>query len=419
MASGKQALMLLLMLCSGCLGKFSKFDGTGPIPLEQPHRGWREQGGGEHGAIVKQIGKEKSFAQMAFSNQRTFQFDKSLVASLSTSDGLIRCNGEQVFMHRFGFTGMSQGKLLAEAKDIKEIDFQQPILALRTPNGIYIKKPKKKLEHFYKGPSLALSLDIPRDSLWIIKNVPCAVLEYWDLSTNDIRLRIPLPIELESAHLCIVRAKDHIAVYAYDRPLDNALFIDVSKQRVTSLSGIIEKLPPSQELIPSSPPLLIPHSKNLGERISMPGQRKLLGRIVPFNEVEFMILTTSLQRSNSLSAFESPSPRANSSFVIIDSKFQKRTLYPPLDWPRDFEAIGWDKQGIILLNGQRRFFVSANGEMSSKKELNIGNETKKASNRFFNVFVAAGELGVFIPACVAVGGVIIVGLPIWLLFGAR
>ncbi|MDF1666397.1 MAG: hypothetical protein P1V97_31905, partial [Planctomycetota bacterium] len=298
MALKKIAVVTFLCL-SGCqLGTFSKFDGTGPIPLDEPHMGWGEQGGGEHGTIVKQIGKENRFAQVTFSNERDFQFDKPLAASLSTPSGLIRSTSEQVYKHSFGLTGISRGALIAESKDIKEIDYQQTTLALRTPNGIYLKSPKRALEHFYKGPSLALSLDMPRDGLWIVKNVPCAVLEYWDLSKKTIRLRIPLPVELESANITIVRAENHIAVYAYDRPLANALFIDVAHRRITSLSGIVNKRPLNSTLTHSNPPLLVPHSQKLGERISMPSQRKRLGRIVRFNKNQFIVFTRNLRRSN-------------------------------------------------------------------------------------------------------------------------
>ncbi|MDF1667134.1 MAG: hypothetical protein P1V97_35650, partial [Planctomycetota bacterium] len=97
------------------------------------------------------------------------------------------------------------------------------------------------------------------------------------------------------------------------------------------------------------------------------------------------------------------------------SHFQRQELHPPSDWPSNFEAIGWSEQGVVLINGQRRFFISDEREFSSEKKINFSNQTKKTANYLFNGIVATGEIGLFIPGNLALAGTGLAILPFLIL----
>ncbi|MDF1667133.1 MAG: hypothetical protein P1V97_35645 [Planctomycetota bacterium] len=391
----KKALMLLLLLIflsTGCqVGDIAKFDGTGPIAVESRPVGWKAYGGGEHGALVKSSSETDRYAQVSFSKQRNFKFDKPLGGALSTSDGLIRHDGAAVYHHKINRLGISEGRLLTKSKNIQEIDYQESTLALRTPKGVFIKKPKGKLDHFYKGPSLALSLDMPRNALWIIKKVPGAVLEYWDLEKRELKLRIPLPAGLKSSRLKIARSKSLIAVYAHDRPLSNALFINGTKHEVISFSDITDGKAPTRSITRKDPPFLILNSQKGGKRIRSPKKTPSFGRIIGFNSGEFAVLHSR--------------PRQQEFKVtIVDRQFKARVQQIPQSWPRHFDAIAWDDNGIVFIDNQTRYYIPATGKPYSKEIKASGEEAKRNTNRLFNVAIASAEAALYLPGNLAIGG---------------
>lgn len=395
MAPNKTALTLLFslvlsLLSSGCqVGQYAKFDGTGPIPVDTTGYNWKESGGGEHGALVERVGFKNSYEKVTSSNKCRFKFNASLGTALSTPEGLVRSDGEAVYLHKIRRSGIDEGTLLAQTKNIQELDYQQSTLALRAPQGVYVKKPGQKLELFYKGPSLAFSLAAPDNALWIIKNKPCAVLEYWDLAKSEVQLRIPLPLELESSQLKIIRSKDLIAVYAYDRPIANALFIDAKKREIINFTEIIEEKEPTRAVTESTPPLLTPHSRKIGERISTETPSPVLGRIINYKSGEFLIIrNTSVIKP----------PLVN----IVDSQFKIRNQPLPSNWPPSFEAVGWDDKGVVLISREFRYYIPADGQPYAEEisEFEVG----KTANRIFNGFVAAGETAVYLPVNLTIGG---------------
>lgn len=400
----KTSLLILLMTMAGChVGMISRFDGDGILEVRQERSTWVHKSKGENGAIVENILKANEFALLTPSKHVRFQFEESLLSAISTPNGFIRNTGTQLFEHKIGRTGPYEGQLIAQGQEIRELDYQGSTLAFRSSTGVFIKQPDKPLRQFHKGPSLALSLDVPSKGFWIIKNNPCAVLDYHDLESAAIRFRIPLPHELESVNVQIVRGPGLIAVYATDRPIDNALFVDPQQKKIISLNDILNKINPQSSLTQSQPPLLTPHSQSLKERISVPVKSMSPGVIGSLHGSGFLIFR------------DRPFP-TEFSFELIDKNFQRSQLKAPSKWPASFEAFSWSKRGVAFINNDIRYIVHPDKEFSSKKNIDYAIESKKKVNQFLNLFVAAGEFGLFLPGNLIFGGLITTASPLMLPF---
>lgn len=400
----KTSLLILLMTMAGChVGMISRFDGDGLLEVKQERAAWIHKGKGENGTIVENSFKTNEFALLTPSKHVRFQFEESLVSAISTPSGFIRNTGTQLYEHKIGQTGPNKGQLVAQGQEIIELDYQASTLAFRSTAGIFLKQPDKPLKQFFKGPSLALSLDVPSKGFWIAKNDPCAVLDYHDLESAAIRFRIPLPHQLESAHLQIVRGQGLIAVYATDRPIDNALFIDPQQKKVICLNDILNKITPQSTLTQSEPPLLIPHSQSFEERISIPAKSPSSGVIGALHNSGFLI-------------FRDRPFATELSFELIDKHFQRSELKAPSKWPDTFEAFSWSKRGVAFISNDVRYIVHPDKEFSTKKNIDYVIESKKKVNQFLNLFVAAGEFGLFLPGNLIFGVLVTSASPLMLPF---
>lgn len=404
---------------SGCVGTVSRSDGEGPLPrsLTSADGHFEEVGGGAGGVVLRDRGTShyllatsRSVVPLGAAGNLT----PDLTGARWAGSALYVLHGTD--LERRALEG---GDWLAKPETVAKVEGARAFavlegaapgadtLAIVHPGEVLAGRAGA-LATLWQGEAIAVDLDPVRAACWIVGHAPLATIDCVSLDDGRVLFRVPLPRELESASVRVVRSGKGVAVYALDRPIEAALLLSPE-------AGVARRLVKSEGLEDargsfddaSLPPLLLPPGRFEDERLSTglpPESARHTGRVVCMGLGRFAVIDD--RRSDEglrIEVVTTPEHPADSP--------QRVTYGVPEGWPRAVESVGWDEGGAFVTSGDRRLVL---GRMNAEIALShpTGEALRHGANHAINGVLLVGEVGATVVVTGGVVGLVLVAIPV-------
>lgn len=296
---------------------------TNPAP-------WAERGGGAGGVLVR-TGPGRYRVVTSEGDERLAERGDLAGAQLSGA-WLYRVVGEEVRRERW-----DDGELEHPRDDV---------LLVSGEGAVYVVTHDAGARAIWTGEALAVALDPARKLAWIAADAPLAVIDAVDLAaTGEVRVRVPLPLELESPSLAFVVGPRGVVAYAHDRPVASALLIMPELGRAEPLRAR-EGVQPGRADAEALPTLIVPPGVVVdgSERLSLGGDPgDTFGRVALLPDGRFLAVEAGAEGVR-LGAIAVPQ--------AADAPLQVQALTRPDEWSGRVEAVGWDDAGAFVVSSR-------------------------------------------------------------------
>jgi hypothetical protein len=393
-----------------CVGKVSRWDGNWPIDpaVTRDDVHLAEAGGGADGVICsyRSGGAGATYMLATSDGVRKLTFVGSLEGAVVQGDRVYRIEHGAVVRRAIEDSTLSPPTTIFKGPGARALS----VLAGAKPDdetlvvaaeGSVLLVRQGVAREVWQGDALAVAL-ADAERVWVAGR-SLAVIDLVRLADGHVLTRVPLPLELETPSLRIVPSGGSAVVYAHDRPLESALLVTPALGIATPLRATWswnDKLVPRFEP-EADPPLIVPAGTFVGARLALGGDPgHVFGRVAPFPGSRFLVVADSEQARELTIA-------VIGSTVAPDVSPGRSTILTPEGWDRTVEGVGWDAKGVVLASGNTVLHVPAGGaECRLDDPHSAGDVVRRGTNHFFNAIVATVELGVSIPAGVALGSLV-------------
>lgn len=384
--AGRTLAVAVLLGTTGCqVGSIHALDGEWPIPPRsrvQP-AAWSDRGGGAGGALART--GPGTYRLVTSKGSRTLKSHADLTGARVVGEALYRVQRDEVLRQPVGdLDDADETEKLARIEGARDLDVfagddledaEDDVLVVSGEGAVYT-VDRRGARSLWEGDALAVAADRGRRAVWIAARTPLAVIECVDLESGDVRLRLPLPVELESASLVLVVGPRGVVAYSHDRPISSALLVDPTL-------GIALPLRPRDDapgltagsFEPAAcPPLCSPPGVLVegGERLALGGDPgKTFGRIAALPDGAFLIVESGPQ---GLTLGRVLPPAAGAQRLTL------QTSTPPEAWSGRVDAIGWDADGAVLASSHDTLRVAAGYEHEDRRRGGFRDAVRRGTN---------------------------------------
>lgn len=386
--AGRILAVVGLVGTTGCqVGSIHALDGEWPIPpgVQVQPAAWTDRGGGTGGALART--GPNTYQLITSKGARKLKSHADLSGARVVHEALYRVRRDEVVRQDLGDLDDEEAvESLARIEGARDLDVfagadaedPQDDIAVVSAEGAVYTVGSRGARSLWEGDALAVAADRPRKAVWIAARTPLAVIECVDLETGDVRLRLPLPVELESASLVFVVGPRGVVAYSHDRPISSAVLIDpvlgialpLGARAQAEVAGLC-----AASYEPAAwPPLCTPPGVLVegGERLALGGDPgKTFGRIAPLPDGTFLIVESSPQ-GVTLGRVLPPSAGAQ--------QLTLQTSDPPEEWSGRVDAIGWDGDGAVLASSHDTLRVAAGYQHEDHRRGGARNVIRRGTN---------------------------------------
>lgn len=391
------------LLSVGCrVGSLQALDGEWPIgPAAQAApTPWTECGGGPGRALVR--AGHGTYRLITPTDSRRLRCRANLTDARVVGDVLYRLRGRAVTSQALDdLDDAGAARTLTHVEGARDLDATpgadaadpgDDLLVVVGDGAVYSLTPRAAARALWEGDALAVAIDARRRAVWIAARAPLAVIDLVDLASGEVRLRVPLPIELESASLTLVVGPQAVVAYAHDRPISSALLVAPERGLALPLrarppeadaptglaaageAGLPARLRPGLHEPEASPPLCSPPGVLVdGHRLSLGGDPgATFGRVAPLPDGRFLVVEVG-----------SDGVRLASLHVAAgDDRAVLRLdpLTPPGAWSGRVEAAAWDAEGAVLISSQDLLRVTRAGLVLEPGRRTLRGGLRRATN---------------------------------------
>lgn len=346
----------LVLVTAGCqAGSIKALDGEWPIPVVRiAPPPWHPRGGGAGGALVRTGPGE--YRLITPSGERTLRCQSDLADVRVAGPWLYRIDRGAVLRHPLDGDLDAPGEVLARIEGAREVDVAPgaggDALLVVGEGAVYVVDPRGATRALWEGDALTVAADPRRAAAWVVGRAPLPVIDLVDLATGEVRLRVPLPLELESPSLSVVVGPRAAVVHAHDRPIASALLVapDLGlalplRPRADVAAGAFEP--------GATPPLCTPPGEVAEDgRLSLGGDPgDTFGRVAPLPDGSFLLAEASFGGVQ-LGRLRPPGA-ADASALQLD------TWFAPEGWSRRIEALAWSADAVVLASSVDRLRAAA------------------------------------------------------------
>lgn len=317
-----------------------------------PPAPWVERGGGAGGALVRTGGGR--YRVVTSEGQERLRESADLAGAQLSGRFLYRVVGEEVRRERWDGGELERSVVVARivgARDVsvdpgRSSDYAHDDVVLVSGDGaVYVATKTDPARVLWTGDALAVALDPTRKVAWIAGAAPLPVIDAVDLETGEVRVRVPLPLELETPSLQLVVGPRALIAYAHDRPIASALL-------VVPEAGLALPLRPRDGALPGRadtdalPALIVPPGviDGVSERLSFGGDPgDSFGRLALLPDGDFLLVEDG---RDGLRVAKLGVPGAP------DAALRQSVVTPPREWSGRVEAVGWDEDGAFVVSSR-------------------------------------------------------------------
>jgi hypothetical protein len=393
--AGRTLAVAVLFGTTGCqVGSIHALDGEWPIPARSQVRPapWTDRGGGPGGALART--GPVTYRLVTSKGSRTLKSRADLTGARVVGETLYRVGQDEVLRQDLDdLDDADETEPLARIEGARDLDVfaggdledaEDDVLVVSGEGAVYT-VDRRGARSLWEGDALAVAADPGRKAVWIAARAPLAVIECVDLESGDVRLRVPLPVELESASLVFVVGPRGVVAYSHDRPISSALLIDPRLGVALPLRARDDApVLSAGSFEPSAwPPLCTPPGVVVegGERLALGGDPgKTFGRIAALPDGAFLIVESGPQ-GVMLGRVLPPAAGAQ--------RLTLQTSTPPPEWSGRVDAIGWDAEGAVLASSQDTLRVAADHELDDHRGRGARDVLRRGAN-----YALAGTIAV-------------------------
>lgn len=404
----------LVVLTPGCVGVLSRSDGEGPIPpsASRMTRPVVEVGGGANGLILREHGASRYFRATSgsFAELEVEGPVPDLTGARIVGSGVYSLHGDSLERRELAGTHLGLPRVVARLEGARgfavleggKADGSEDTVALARAGAVLAGPSGGKLETLWEGEALALDLDPTRSAAWIVSRAPLSAIDCVSLEDGRVLARTPLPRELETPSVRLVRSGRGVVVYALDAPIEAALLLSPE-------AGVARRLVPGQGVEDargvyddaSLPPLLLPAGRFEEERLTLalpPEPRRHLGRVACLGQGCFAVVRSGHSDGRTILVVGTPASAEAA---------PERHEYPvPGDWPWQFGSVGWDQGGAFVTCGDRRLLLALHDARIADSHP-VGDALRRGTNEVVNSVLVVGEVGATVVVVAAlVGGAV-------------
>lgn len=395
--AGRTLLVVGLLGTTGCqVGSIHALDGEWPIPprVHAQPPAWKDRGGGAGGALART--GPATYQLITSRGARKLKSHADLTGARVVGETLYRVRlGEVVRQDLSDLDDEDEAESLARIEGARDLDVfagadaEDPAddVVVVSGEGAVYTIGARGARSLWEGDALAVAADRWRKAVWIAARTPLAVIECVDLETGDVRLRLPLPLELDSASLVFVVGPRAVMAYSHDRPISSAVLIEPVvgvALPLGSREGVAGLSPASFE--PAAwPPLCTPPGVLVegGERLALGGDPgTTFGRIAALPDGGFLIVESS-QVGVTLGRVM-PGGAGTQRLTL-------QTSTPPEEWSGRVDAIGWDARGVVLASSHDTLRVAGGYDLEDRRRGKVRNAVRRGTNYVITSTIALVE----------------------------
>jgi len=367
-----------------CLGAVSRFDGEGPIKRIEERKPLDEAVSGEGGALLRERGT-RQFVALTPSGVARVEVGTSLdLAGAQIEKGVLyRLTKEGVV--RAPLDDPAGGETIAHVPSARAVGVAGDTLVVACQGGVVLVRGASS-RTIWQGEALAVTVDLRRKAAWIVGREPLAVVDVVGLEDDELLLRIPLPDALASPNVRVTLSGSNVAIWAHDRPLEEALLVAPERRAIW---GLVEPEAGSSRdalaaatgrFVEGSPPLLVAPS---GPAAKTPS----FGRVAPGKDGRFLVASVSQNHSRGQLAWIS---------AAATNEFKPTRASPaaPEKWTGVIAGVAWSEDEVVVAaDAEHNLHVKPDGACELETPFDLGRSVRHGVNDVLNAPVAVVEIG--------------------------